>query len=114
MTPPWLPYAIGIGGGIAGPSGILWAVLNWQRDDAGKKISQTGEIVVMFQALIEQLEASLGRAEAELSRSQLETNGALAALEACHQECVRLRDELEVVRRDLARTKRMRGDRDGR
>lgn len=111
MTPPWLPYAIGIGGGIAGPSGILWAVLNWQRDDAGKKITQTGEIVVMFQALIAQLETSLGRAEEELSKSQSETNGALAALETCHRECVRLRDELDVVRRDLARVQR-RGSRD--
>lgn len=97
-----LPY-LGVAGLILGPSGVIWAVLNWRTDDTGKRISQTGEIVVMLQTLIRELETALSRAEERLRESEAETEHAEALLVTCHARCEALQLALDAVRSELAR-----------
>lgn len=97
----WLPYAIGAGGLIIGPTGAAWAILNYRVDRDGKKISQTGEIVAMFQAYIDEMEKALVRAEEALEKESLAHTGTSVELQACRGECERLRRELRAVRRAL-------------
>lgn len=105
----WLPYAIGVGGAIVGPSGIAWAVLNYRTDRDGKRISQTGEIVAMFQAYIDEMEKALVRAEAALVKEQTRGNGAMMELAACREECSRYRRELHDLRQAQLRWESRRG-----
>lgn len=99
----WLPYAIGAGGALLGPTGAAWAILNYRTDRDGKKISQTGEIIAMFQAYIDEMEKALVRAEEALEKELLAHTGTSVELQACRAECERLRRELASVRHALDR-----------
>lgn len=102
--PGWA-VVLGLAGLIAGPTGIGWALLNWRSDNEGKKISQTGELVAMFQKLIDELEAALDRAVAAVRVAEEKANGAAGELQACRLECRRLRGELAAVEYELERVR---------
>lgn len=88
-------YLIPVVMGAGGTGGFIWAAVNWRRDDTGKVVAQTGEIVEMLRALIDELEKALERAERYGERRDVE-------LVAAHAEIERLRARLDDAERRLA------------
>lgn len=98
--PTWT-VLLGILGLIAGPTGGVLAWANFRTDRKGKEISQTGELIAMFRAYIDEMEKALERSADELGKERLRGNGAVAradaaevALQACRTECQRMRGQL--------------------
>lgn len=74
---------------------MLWAALNWRRDDTTKVVNQTSEIVVMLRAVIDELEKALDRAAAYGATT-------IKELAESRAECARLREELAAAYAALA------------
>lgn len=99
--PTW-SVVLGILAVIAGPTGGVLAWANFRTDKRGKEISQTGELIAMFRAYIDEMEVALERGKGDLEVERKRGNGeahradaATTALVACQAECARLRGELE-------------------
>lgn len=99
--PGWA-VLLGLAGLVIGPTGGLLAVLNFRTDRKGKEISQTGELIAMFRAYIDEMEGALERSKADLDRERERGNGeaqradaAMAALQECQATCKRQRLELD-------------------
>lgn len=65
-------YLIPLVVGLLGTGGFFWAVVNFRRDDTGKVIAQTAEVVTMLRALITDLERSLDRSETAHEATRVE------------------------------------------
>jgi septal ring factor EnvC (AmiA/AmiB activator) len=110
VVPANVSVILAVLGLIAGPTGIIWATLNFRTDDTGKRLKQASEIVAMFQAIalkleerLEEAEASLEAAEHRVAAAEAETAAAERALRDAQAECARLRAELHDVRSELSR-----------
>lgn len=88
------PYLIPLIVGGTSVGGFFWAVINFRRDDTGKVIAQTAEIVTMLRALIDELEDALTRKDAIIALTVVERDDARA-------ECRRLRLRLDDAERRL-------------
>lgn len=107
------PYLIPIVLGVTGIGGGLWTAVNWRRDDTGKVVAQTQEVVTMLRALISELDKAL-------ERSERYGAGRDAELVIERAEVIRLRaelrlrtDELDVAEQRLVALRRKCGGKPG-
>lgn len=99
----WLPAAISAIIALAGTGGVVFGALRYNRDEAGKVVTQQTTVLSSMQALNDELSEALTRARADTAHFREERDLLMKDLEVCKKEVQGLRVEITRLHALLGR-----------